>query len=191
MVGAMIHRPVQGSGRFPPGHCEELPKQRRGNPRPWQKVMIFHRNGGVAGQQSLPCVKGGGVRKDDGGIDAEQFTFCDANSDYSMSKNPATHSRKPHAKTNRWGTIPQSRRRKVRELRFRLWGEKLRSLSFSSLPHRTHFVGLRRGPQKPRQPPLHKGAFGAVRRRKCCGNLKLHSKGRRIATPVTSVTGSQ
>ena len=27
----------------------------------------------VAGQQSLPCVKGGGVRKDTGGIDAEQL----------------------------------------------------------------------------------------------------------------------
>ena len=38
------------------------------------------------------------------------------------------------------------RRRKVHELRFRLWGEKLRSLPFSSFPHRTHFVGLRRGP---------------------------------------------
>ena len=29
------------------------------------------------------------------------------------------------------------RRRKVRELRFRLWGEKLRSLPFSSSPHQT------------------------------------------------------
>ena len=46
-------------------------------------------------------------------------------------------------------------------------------------------------PQPFGQPPLHKGAFGAVRRRKCCGNLKLHSKGERIAAPVTSVTGSQ
>ena len=34
---------------------------------------MFHHNGGVAGQQSLPCVKGGGVRKDTGGIDAEQL----------------------------------------------------------------------------------------------------------------------
>ena len=38
------------------------------------------------------------------------------------------------------------RRRKVRELRFRLWGEKLRSLPFSSFPHRTRYAGLRRGP---------------------------------------------
>ena len=29
-------------------------------------------------------------------------------SNCSMSKNPATHNRRPHAKTNRWGTIPQS-----------------------------------------------------------------------------------
>ena len=90
----------------------------------------------VAGQQSLPCVKGGGVRKDTGGIDAEQFTFCNANSDYSMSKNPAVHNRQPHAKTNRWGTIPQTL--------------------------------LTQG-----QPPLHKGAFGAVRCRTCGGRLKV------------------
>ena len=34
--------------------------------------------------------------------------FSCAKSDYSMSKNPATHNRKPHVETNRWGTIPQS-----------------------------------------------------------------------------------
>ena len=33
------------------------------------------------------------------------------------------------------------RRRKVRELHFRLWGEKLRSLPFSSFPHRTRRTG--------------------------------------------------
>ena len=33
----------------------------------------FHGIPGVAGNQSLPCVKGGGVRKDTGGIDAEQL----------------------------------------------------------------------------------------------------------------------
>ena len=74
---------------------------------PLQKIPIFHRICGAAGNQSLPCVKGGGVRKDTGGIDAEQFTLCSANSDCSMSKNPAAHNRKPHAETNRWGTIPQ------------------------------------------------------------------------------------
>ena len=31
-----------------------------------------------------------------------------AKSACSMSKNPAAHNRRPHAKTNRWGTIPQS-----------------------------------------------------------------------------------
>ena len=36
-------------------------------------VSIFYCMSRVAGQQSLPCVKGGGVRKDTGGIDAEQF----------------------------------------------------------------------------------------------------------------------
>ena len=57
-----------------PGHCEELPEQRRGNPFPLlQKISVFHRIFGVAGQQSLPCVKGGGVRKDTGGIDATQL----------------------------------------------------------------------------------------------------------------------
>ena len=111
MVGAMIHRP-------------------------WHGTAIFHGIPGVAGNQSLPCVKGGGVRKDTGGIDAEQFTFCNANSDYSMSENPAAHNRKPHTNSSRWGTIPQTL--------------------------------LTQG-----QPPLHKGAFGAVRSRTCGGRLQV------------------
>ena len=44
-----------------------------GNPFSWQKTVIFRSICGVAGQQSLPCVKGGGVRKDTGGIDAMQL----------------------------------------------------------------------------------------------------------------------
>ena len=40
---------------------------------PWQKAVMFQRTSGAAGQQSLPCVKGGGVRKDTGGIDATQL----------------------------------------------------------------------------------------------------------------------
>ena len=72
---------------------------------------------------------------------------CSANSDYSMSENRTAHNRILHSASKCAGTIPQTRRRKVRELRFRLWGEKLRSLPFSSFPHRTHFVGLRRGPR--------------------------------------------
>ena len=89
------------SRKFPPCHCEPVltlacPEEMPlgyGNPFSWQKTTMFHRTLGAAGQQSLPCVKGGGVRKDTGGIDAEQFTFCNANSDYSMSKNQTTHSR--------------------------------------------------------------------------------------------------
>ena len=37
------------------------------------KAAISHSTSGVAEYQSLPCVKGGGVRKDTGGIDAEQL----------------------------------------------------------------------------------------------------------------------
>ena len=68
---------------------------------PWQKIMMFHRTLGAAGQQSLP------------------------------------------------------RRRKVCELRFRLWGEKLRSLPFARrkspwgtppFPCEPACAGLRRGP---------------------------------------------
>ena len=106
----------------------------------------FLRTPGDAGQQSLPCVKGGGVRKDDGGIDAEQFTFCSANSNCSMSKNPATHNRKPHVETNRWGTIPKPRRRKVRELRFRLWAKS--SVHFL-LPEGNPLGGLLLSPPNP------------------------------------------
>ena len=40
---------------------------------PWQKTVIFQRTPGAAGNQSLPCVKGGGVRKDTGGIAATQL----------------------------------------------------------------------------------------------------------------------
>ena len=109
-----------------------------------------------------------------------------AKSDCPMSKNRTAHNRKPHAETNRWGTIPQSakltapftqrglwcggiqrvrwkietavqeplrqhschlpRRRKVRELRFRLKGEKLRSLPCSSFPHRTRLRWASPGP---------------------------------------------
>ena len=48
----------------------EMPRKgQRGN---YGAVTSFRRTSGVAGNQSLPCVKGGGVRKDDGGIDAEQ-----------------------------------------------------------------------------------------------------------------------
>ncbi len=39
-----------------------------------------------------------------------------------------------------------SRRRKLRILRFALWGAKAQSLRCSSFPHQTHFVGLWRGP---------------------------------------------
>ena len=51
---------------------EEMPLG-YGNPFSWQKTVIFHRTLGAAGQQSLPCVKGGGVHKDTGGIDATQL----------------------------------------------------------------------------------------------------------------------
>ena len=77
--GAISNRPVRGSGSLLPGHCEPVRAQRKspwgthwcGNPFSWQKTSMFHRTLGAAGQQSLPCVKGGGVRKDTGGIDAE------------------------------------------------------------------------------------------------------------------------
>ena len=77
----MIHRPPHGTFNLLPGHCEPVltlacPEEvllGYGNPFPWQKAMIFRCTLGAAGQQSLPCVKGGGVRKDTGGIDAEQL----------------------------------------------------------------------------------------------------------------------
>ena len=116
------------------------------------KAAISHSTSGVAEYQSLPCVKGGGVRKDTGGIDAEQFTFCNANSDYSMSENRTAHNRKPHAKTNRWGTIPQSAKLTAPFTQRGLW------------------CGA---------PP------------EVLWKLEIAQQGRRIAAPVTSVTGSQ
>ena len=87
----------------------DAPQGQRGS---WREsctvVSIFYCMSRVAEHQSLPCVKGGGVRKDTGGIDAEQFTFCNANSDYSMSENRTAHNRKPHTNSSRWGTIPQT-----------------------------------------------------------------------------------
>ena len=46
-----------------------------------------------------------------------------------------------------WAVAHLPRRRKVRELRFRLLGEKLRSLPCSSFPHQTRYAGLWRGPR--------------------------------------------
>ena len=54
-----------------------------GNPFSWQKAMISRCTLGGAGNQSLPCVKGGGVRKDDGGIVPGIDLICKAG-DYSL-----------------------------------------------------------------------------------------------------------
>ena len=143
----------------------------------------------------------------------------------------------------RWRTAPKApASSKSPRTPFPPLGEKLRSLSFSSFPHRTHFVGLRRGPLlggwpcvskvwgivpqrsdfvsgfrletagfldmeqsvfahlnqllcinpsgAPRHLPLHKGGFAAQQLRKCSGISQPSDKRERIATPVTSVTGS-
>ena len=67
-------------------------------------------------------------------------------SDYELSDFWTWRSRILRCISNCTASIPPSCRRKVRELRFRLWGEKLRSLPCSSSPHQTRYAGLWRGP---------------------------------------------
>ena len=74
-IGDFATSHYRGGGKFPlKGGCPEGRGCLRAmDYRPWHGTAIFYGIPGVAGNQSLPCVKGGGVRKDTGGIDAEQL----------------------------------------------------------------------------------------------------------------------
>ena len=108
IVGAIINRPRQGSCNLPPGHCEELPKQRRGNPFPLCRRFRFSTAfAGLLGSKASLVQREVASARTTEGLMLCSWLSC-AKSDCSMSQSPAVPSRKPHMKTNRWGTIPQS-----------------------------------------------------------------------------------
>ena len=88
------------------GHCEELPKQRRGNPFPWQTPLDFLAHLWSCWEPKPPLCKGRWRGAPEGLLQCSWK--CCAKSDCSMSQNPAAPSRKPLTKSDRWGTIPQS-----------------------------------------------------------------------------------
>ena len=98
------------------------------------------------------------------GLMQSSWLSC-AKSDYSMSKNRTAHNRILHSASKCAGTIPQSRRRKVRELRFRLWAKSFVHSLAPPFPTEPACAGLRRGPQLRPAPFTQRGLWcGGIQR---------------------------